>query len=81
MMYKEHDCKIELVGGVEGKCLAIDDFRVAGSKPWGGGTILKTWKTSIEDILKAIAVRQTEDKKTYKFWYNGDFEVTITKVK
>lgn len=29
-------CKIDLIGGVEGNSLFINDFRVAGNKPWGG---------------------------------------------
>lgn len=32
--------KIEIVSGVEGPCLVIDDWRVAGPKPWGGGKVL-----------------------------------------
>lgn len=29
--------KIELINGCEGKSVYINDYRVAGSKPWGGG--------------------------------------------
>ena len=37
--------KFEIVSGVEGKCLYIDETRVAGPKPWGGGTIVDAFTT------------------------------------
>lgn len=45
---------IELVNGCEGKSLYIDDYRVAGSKPWGGGTVEISWAARKEDILQAV---------------------------
>jgi hypothetical protein len=35
----------EVIRGVEGCCLALDDTRIAGPKPWGGGTVIHAWKT------------------------------------
>lgn len=35
--------RVELIRGVAGYCIAVDDVRVAGAKPWGGGRIEKTW--------------------------------------
>ena len=35
--------KIELISGVEGECITVNDTRIAGPKPWGGGKVLKTW--------------------------------------
>lgn len=33
---------IEYISGTEGNCLAINNYRIAGPKPWGGGyTICK----------------------------------------
>ena len=38
----------EVVRGVEGCCLVVDDVRIAGPKPWGGGTVIHTFETSKE---------------------------------
>lgn len=38
----------EVIRGVEGCCLALDDTRIAGPKPWGGGTVIHAWKTDEE---------------------------------
>ena len=47
---------IEVVNGCEGKSIYINDYRVAGSKPWGGGTVEKTWATTKKEILKALNI-------------------------
>lgn len=72
---------IERIGGCEGDCLALNDMRIAGNKPWGGGTVKQSWNTTIEDILRAISDRQKEDLKVYTFWYNAHYKVTIERVK
>ena len=48
--------QIEIINGCEGKSLYINDYRVAGSKPWGGGTVEYTWFTNKEDILRALGI-------------------------
>ena len=35
----------EVVRGAEGDCLLLDDTRISGPKPWGGGTVTKTFHT------------------------------------
>ena len=35
----------EIVRGVEGDCLVLNDTRICGPKPWGGGRIIKTFRT------------------------------------
>lgn len=40
--------KFEVIHGVEGCCLALDDTRIAGPKPWGGGTVIHAWETDKE---------------------------------
>ena len=40
--------KFEVIRGVEGCCLALDDTCIAGPKPWGGGTVIRTWETDKE---------------------------------
>ena len=52
--------KIALVAGVEGMALYINDYRVAGPKPWGGGVVRHTWESSEEDLLRAIRERVIE---------------------
>jgi len=45
--------KIEVISGVEGPSLYIDDYRVCGPKPWGGGKVLCSWVVKIKDIDRA----------------------------
>lgn len=45
----------EVIRGVEGCCLALDDTRIAGPKPWGGGTVIHAWETDKE--YKAVDTR------------------------
>ncbi len=40
--------RFEVIHGVEGCCLALDDTRIAGPKPWGGGTVIYAWETDKE---------------------------------
>ncbi len=55
-MKKEH-VRIDIVKGVYGFAIYINDFRVAGQKPWGGGEIVKTWqKIDVKDILTALGL-------------------------
>jgi hypothetical protein len=35
-------------------CLYLNDFRIAGSKPWGGGKIIRTWKVRRADLATAL---------------------------
>ena len=46
--------KIELVRGPEGLALYINDFRVAGPKPWSGGPTVKAWTVDQKDIDQAL---------------------------
>lgn len=45
---------LEIIQGVEGKCIALNDLRVCGPKPWGGGTVERSWEVRIEDIERAL---------------------------
>jgi hypothetical protein len=54
--------KIDLVNGVEGNSIYMNDTRVCGNKPWGGGKIIKTWTTSIDNIENALGFRFTEEQ-------------------
>lgn len=48
--------KIEMIEGAEGNCICINNYRVAGPKPWGGGKVIKSWNTKADDIMKSIEV-------------------------
>lgn len=48
---------IEIVNGCEGKCIYINDYRVAGSKPWGGGRVETSWTVDKKEILKALGIK------------------------
>lgn len=48
--------KIEVIQGPEGPCLSINDYRVCGPKPWGGGTVIVSWtvRMSVRELLKEL---------------------------
>jgi len=50
----EKEIVIYTVNGCEGKAIVINDYRVAGSKPWGGGNVDKKWNCRLKDIVEAI---------------------------
>lgn len=45
---------IEIIQGVEGFCIGLNNYRIAGPKPWGGGTVVKQWHISAADLRRAI---------------------------
>jgi hypothetical protein len=46
--------EINIIGGVAGKALIINDTRVAGPKPWGGGRVLETFMVERQAIIDAL---------------------------
>jgi hypothetical protein len=52
---KPDDMRLELVEW-EGKphCLYLNEYRIAGGKPWGGGITIKSWTISRAELLRAI---------------------------
>ena len=46
--------KITYMLGVEGNSLYINDFRVHGNKPWGGGRVISEWEITCKQDLKRI---------------------------
>ena len=46
--------RLELVSGMEGKCLVMNDTRIAGPKPSGGGIVQKTWDIPAHNITEAL---------------------------
>ena len=50
----DREIEVSLIKGVEGNSISLNNYRICGSKPWGGGQVLKTWTTSIKDIQSAL---------------------------
>lgn len=50
----------EVVNGVEGPCLYVGDedngHRLAGPKPWGGGTMLHQFKVDVKELRAQLDV-------------------------
>ena len=55
-MDKDEFVKIEIVSGCEGNSLYINNYRVTGSKPWGGGNVVHTFNAKREDIFRALNI-------------------------
>tara|TARA_R110000868_G_C10421851_1_gene723423 strand:+ start:265 stop:465 length:201 start_codon:yes stop_codon:yes gene_type:complete len=53
---------IELVNGVEGYSIYLNDTRICGSKPWGGGSVIKQWTTSVREFENALGIKFTEEQ-------------------
>lgn len=43
---------IEVVKGVEGHALYINNYRIAGPKPWGGGPTVLRWTIEKKRLLE-----------------------------
>ncbi len=59
-MKNDRQVTLVLCQGVEGQCVYLNDYRIAGPKPWGGGTTIKSWNVSTSDIEKAIKPIKSE---------------------
>lgn len=54
--------EVMVVSGVEGPSLYINDRRVAGPKPWGGGKTVYQWKCEIDQIRFALPERTAQGR-------------------
>jgi hypothetical protein len=54
---------VEIVHGRGGDCLCINDQRVAGPKPWGGGTVTKRFAVPVSE-LQLVIDRASSDTRT-----------------
>jgi len=50
----EDKYEVLFMQGVEGPSIYINDYRICGNKPWGGGTIGHKWQTTLDSIINAI---------------------------
>ncbi len=46
--------KLSIVRGVCGFAVYLGDYRIAGEKPWAGGTVLAEWTIKKGDLSEAI---------------------------
>ena len=44
-------------------CIYLNSYRVVGGKPWGGGSTLKSWTTSLREIIGAFPELQQALRK------------------
>lgn len=51
---KSKKIEILIVKGVEGPSMYINNYRVCGNKPWGGGEAWHKWHATGEDVLTAL---------------------------
>ena len=55
-----------VVAGPEGPALYLNNYRIAGPKPWAGGSVTAEWKgRTVEDLFAAVpelrALRESHD--------------------
>ena len=53
--------KFEVVRGVAGPCLVIDELRLAGPKPWGGGTAILSFNVDDSRIPRIAELEKRID--------------------
>ena len=47
--------KIEILKGVSGYAIYLNDYRLCGPKPWHGGTTVASWDVTKKTIRKALS--------------------------
>jgi len=52
--------KIEVVSGRNGISLYINEIRLRGEKPFGGGEVLHTFEVSIQEIINTIEGKRND---------------------
>ena len=45
---------VDICTGASGECVYVNDYRVKGGKPWGGGTVTKSIEIKTAELLRAI---------------------------
>lgn len=59
-MLKMKTAKIEIVNGVEGRSIYLNETRIAGSKPWGGGEVIDLWHIKENNLFDALGYTPSE---------------------
>jgi len=47
--------KFEVVSGVEGYCLLMDDYRIAGPKSWVSGHVVHSFEVDPSELEETLA--------------------------
>ncbi|MFI5302792.1 MAG: hypothetical protein ACHREM_32280, partial [Polyangiales bacterium] len=47
-------CKVTVVLGPGGYALYVNDVRVSGQKPWGGGKVVEDFRPLVADVRAAL---------------------------
>lgn len=55
--------KFEIVKGVSGVSLYVDNLRVSGPKPWAGGETIYEFEAKLKDVKEAIKYSGDEDER------------------
>jgi len=55
--------KVEIIAGPTSNCVSLDDHRIAGPKPWGGGSVTLSEDLGFSDIDFMIGVLKKEKRK------------------
>lgn len=56
--------KFDVVSGREGYALYANDYRVAGPKPWAGGSVIHTFIVEDAELKQAITPGRLTTKST-----------------
>lgn len=51
--------KVEMVQGVEGMAIYVNDYRICGPKPWGGGRVVRKWMTDVDRVIEGLNSKPT----------------------
>jgi len=54
IIWNDEIISIEVVSGVEGPSLYINQYRIVGNKPWGGGKVLQSWKIKAKELRQFL---------------------------
>lgn len=54
---------VDIVRGPEGCCLVVNDYRICGPKPWGGGKLVERWVLDAVELVRVLEVVPAEEEK------------------
>lgn len=52
--------EVYIVSGVEGPSVYINNYRICGNKPWGGGKVIHKFSTGIKEINIALNTKESK---------------------
>lgn len=53
-MPEDKTYQLDIIDGCYGLAVSLDEHRIAGPKPWGGGKIVKTMTVSHDQLMRAL---------------------------